>query len=75
MTEPDRTPPDEEALDAEGALDPEERDLEAPDVDAVEQAIPADPARRRVEVHRGLEVDEWDAVEQSRVVELDDEYR
>ena len=56
-------------------LDPEERDLEAPDADAVEQATPANPADDPAEVHRGLEVNEYDAVEQARVVELDDDYR
>jgi hypothetical protein len=56
-------------------LAPDERDPEAPDADAVEQAIPADPAERPEEVHRGLEVNEWDAVEQAHVVNLDDDYR
>jgi hypothetical protein len=56
-------------------LAPDERDVEAPDADAIEQAAPADPAVDPVEVHRGLEVGEWDAVEQARVVELDDDYR
>jgi hypothetical protein len=56
-------------------LRPEERDPEAPDEDAVEQATPVDPAHRPVEVYRGLEVSEYDAVEQARVVELDEDYR
>jgi hypothetical protein len=56
-------------------LAPEERDPEAPEIDAVEQATPADPAEEPVEVHRGLEVGEYDAVEQARIVELDEEYR
>ncbi|MGN9908155.1 hypothetical protein ACTMTJ_11475 [Phytohabitans sp. LJ34] len=56
-------------------LAPEERDPEAPQEDAVEQATALDPADREPEVHRGLEVDEWDALEQARVVDLDDEYR
>ncbi|GEM_PF-924691 len=56
-------------------LDPEERDIEAPPEDAVEQATPVDPTLEPVEVHRGLEVNEYDAVEQARVVELDDDYR
>jgi hypothetical protein len=56
-------------------LTPDERDVEAPAEDAIEQAAPADPAADPVEVHRGLEVGEWDAVEQARVVDLDDDYR
>ncbi|HZN20704.1 MAG TPA: hypothetical protein VFB84_21335 [Micromonosporaceae bacterium] len=72
MSEPD----EERALDnaAETQLDPRERDIEAPDADAVEQATPVDPTERPEEVHRGLEVDEWDAVEQARTVPLDDDY-
>ncbi|HZN71921.1 MAG TPA: hypothetical protein VFC00_09615 [Micromonosporaceae bacterium] len=69
MTEPD------EEFTSEDPLDPDERDIEAPDEDAVEQATPANPADAPVEIHRGLEVDEWDALEQSRVVDLDDDYR
>jgi hypothetical protein len=50
--------------------------------DAVEQAVPADPQEDgddAATVHRGLdverEVNEWDAVEQARVVPLDDDDR
>jgi hypothetical protein len=68
------TRPDEDlALGAH--LDPAERDPEAPDADALEQATIADPAEEPEEVHRGLEVGEWDAVEQAKVVKLDDDYR
>jgi hypothetical protein len=67
--------PEEQFIDPGARLAPDERDPEAPAADAVEQATPANPADERVEVHRGLEVDEWDAVEQARVVELDDDYR
>jgi hypothetical protein len=56
-------------------LTPEERDPEAPAADAVEQATVADPTDGTEEVHRGLEVDDWDAVEQARVVGFDDDYR
>ncbi|MDQ7910331.1 hypothetical protein RB614_38140 [Phytohabitans sp. ZYX-F-186] len=56
-------------------LAPDERDPEAPAEDAVEQATVADPADTEPEVHRGLEVDEWDALEQARVVGPDDDYR
>jgi hypothetical protein len=55
----------------------DERDIEAPDADALEQAIPADPiaaaAERPPEVTRDPEVNDWDALEQARVVELEDE--
>jgi hypothetical protein len=49
-------------------------DLEAPPEDAVEQSMPAKPAEEPVEVRRGLEVNEWDAVEQSIVIDMDDDY-
>jgi hypothetical protein len=66
MTEPD---------DFDVERGPVELGPEAPEADAVEQGLPADPSLRPDEVHRGLEVDEGDAVEQSRVVPLDDEDR
>ena len=56
-------------------LTPDERDPEAPDDDAVEQATVANPVDAPAEVHRGLEVGEWDAVEQAAIVDLDDDYR
>ena len=68
------TRPDED-LSPSAHLGPEDRDPEAPEVDAVEQATPANPADAEPEVHRGLEVGEWDAVEQAQVVVLDDDYR
>jgi len=61
-------------------LEPEDRDLEAPAADAVEQATPADPAMRVGAGQVGLpvsedpEVNEYDAVEQARVVDVSDEY-
>jgi hypothetical protein len=58
----------------EDSLNPDERDPEAPPEDALEQAIPANPADRADPVRRGPEVGEWDAIEQSRVVDLDEEY-
>lgn len=68
--------PEEEFTVSEDPLEPEERDMETPASDAVEQATLANPAENEVEeVHRGLEVNEWDAVEQARVVDLDDDYR
>lgn len=51
------------------------RDVEAPDADAYEQALPADPARLPSELRLAPEVNEADAYEQSQVVELDDDYR
>ncbi|ROT34333.1 hypothetical protein EF879_02205 [Micromonospora sp. HM5-17] len=68
--------PDEDF--APGArLTPDERDLEAPDADAAEQATVADPTvEDQVEIRPGLEVDEYDAFEQSRIVGYeDDDYR
>lgn len=57
-------------------LTPDERDPEAPPADAVEQATVAGPVDGDTEPHRGLEVADWDAVEQSRVVATDeDDYR
>jgi hypothetical protein len=75
------TTPDEalaavaEDLTPNDHLDPAERDIEAPEADAVEQATPVDPSAAPVDVRPGLEVNEYDAIEQSRVVELDDDYR
>jgi hypothetical protein len=57
----------------------EERDLEAPDADAVEQARAADPnddaAYEESTVPDSIEVPEWDALEQAQVVQLEDDYR
>jgi hypothetical protein len=67
------TRPDEDLALGEH-LTPDERDPEVPDGDALEQATPANPVDQPAEMHRGLEVNEWDAVEQATVVDLDDEY-
>jgi hypothetical protein len=67
------TRPDEDLALGEH-LTPDERDPEAPAGDALEQATPANPVDQPVELHRGLEVNEWDAVEQATIVDLDDEY-
>lgn len=62
-------------------LTPDERDLEAPPADAQEQATVADPSAEdpiegRPSVYRNLEVDDWDAIEQARIVSMeDDDYR
>ncbi|GLH95036.1 hypothetical protein K1W54_01120 [Micromonospora sp. CPCC 205371] len=68
------TEPDEDFAHGDH-LAPEERDIEAPADDAVEQATLARPADQEPEVHRGFEVNDWDALEQARVVDLDDDYR
>lgn len=69
------TRPDEELAPGDREdLEPEERDLEAPAVDAAEQSVAVNPAEQRNEVRRGFEVGEWDAMEQSIVVDMDDDY-
>jgi hypothetical protein len=77
MTDPDiadqDTLPDQDTL-----FDPDEKDIEAPDADALDQRIPADPKeaaqQRPPEPSRRLEVNDWDALEQAKVVDLDDDY-
>ncbi|RKR89101.1 hypothetical protein BDK92_3438 [Micromonospora pisi] len=82
MTQPE----DESVLGEEFApgdhLDPEERDPEASAEDAVEQSAAADPtdagpasATDAGQLPRGLEVDEWDALEQARIIGPEDDYR
>ena len=67
------TMPDEDQVPRD-YLDPDERDLEAPPEDALEQATPAEPDRQPESPPRiELEVPEWDALEQARVVPLDDD--
>ncbi|WIM96655.1 hypothetical protein ACTOB_000104 [Actinoplanes oblitus] len=56
----------------------EEADLETPEVDAAEQAVNAIPAWQDDDAEEpptATEANEWDAEEQRRVVEFDDEYR
>jgi hypothetical protein len=71
MTRPDQ---DLAPEDRPGRPDSESRDLEAPAADAAEQSVSANPAEEPSEPRRGLEAGEWDALEQSIVVDLDDEY-
>ena len=60
----------------EPRLDPDARDPEAPDADAYEQALPADPAKLPVDARLPFEASEADAYEQSLVVDgPDDDYR
>ena len=66
MTEPD---------DRDYGTEPTELGLEAPEADTAEQGVPADPALHPDEIHRGLDVDEADALDQSRGVGADDEER
>jgi hypothetical protein len=68
---------DPEFADRNPLLDLDERDIEAPDADAFEQATPADPLDAATQLPRQIsrdpEVSDWDALEQARIVELDDE--
>ncbi|MGI5212432.1 hypothetical protein [Plantactinospora sp. CA-290183] len=69
--------PDEDFAPGEH-LSPDERDPEANPDDALEQATVADPGAEDpvldgAGVQRSLEVDEWDAMEQARVVAPDDD--
>jgi hypothetical protein len=55
-----------------------ERDPETPEADAAEQAALADPASDEFEpVPAGASIGtpEWDALEQERIVQLEDDYR
>jgi hypothetical protein len=60
--------------------DPMEALPNSPIEDAVEQSVIADPVEAAADVdytadvHRGLEVDEWDATEQARTAMLDGDY-
>jgi hypothetical protein len=75
MTRPDEDLAIDDATgDRAGSLEPDERDPEAPTADVAEQSASVSPVQRQAEVHPGLEVGEWDAVEQSIVIEMDDEY-
>ena len=67
------TMPDDDPV-ARDHLEPDERDLEAAPGDVAEQARAADPTENgEPVVHLGDDVSEWDAVEQARIVELEDE--
>jgi hypothetical protein len=67
------TTPDDELV-VRNHLDPDERDLEAAPEDVAEQSRAADPTENGEPVIRlSDEVSEWDAIEQARIVELEDE--
>jgi hypothetical protein len=70
------TQPDEDFLVQEGEfgeiVEPEVRDLEAPPEDAVEQAIPADPAEQPEIPRVSFEANEADAVEQATLAMVGD---
>ena len=51
------------------------RDAEAPEADAYEQAVPADPARVPADVRLAFDAHEADVSEQSQVVDMDEESR
>jgi hypothetical protein len=57
----------------------DERDLEAPEADAAEQAALADPGSLEetepLPASSSIEVPEWDAQEQGRIVQIEDDYR
>ncbi len=66
----------DEPVDAPlGAVDETLGILEAPDADAAEQRVPVNPADRQVRPHRAFEANEYDALEQAHVIDLDDDYR
>jgi hypothetical protein len=72
MTGPERDPEDE--LDEK--YQPATEDAEAPEADVAEQSRPLDEAPSPMpSPSDSPEVDEYDAMEQSLIVETDDEYR
>jgi hypothetical protein len=68
------TQPDDDLLIIEDHLAPEERDIEASPEDVVEQATPANPADTPIEPQVPFEANEADVLDQSRIVDLEDEY-
>ena len=67
------TVPDEDWVPDE-YLEPEQRDPEATPEDVLEQATPTDPGLDHPRPSDDREVNEWDAIEQATVVELDEDY-
>lgn len=69
------TQPDEELVTLDDRLNPDVRDPEASPEDAAEQALPANPLDSpQTPQARPWEATEYDALEQERVVDMDDEY-
>lgn len=67
------TVPDDDQVTHEH-LEPDERDPEATPADVAEQSRAANPSENgEAEVHVGDDASEWDAVEQSRIVQLEEE--
>jgi hypothetical protein len=71
------TQPDEDVRALDSAVDPVSDDPEAPEADALDQALPANPAAAPGRtVGMPLEANEADVAEQSLVVEdPDEDYR
>jgi hypothetical protein len=65
----------EDFTGSEPVLDPRLRDLQAPTEDLVEQATPMDPRDVPQILRTPFEADEYDVIEQSRIVDYDDEDR
>ena len=65
------TPDDRLAVDH---MEPDEREPEASPEDVAEQAVLADPFQDEDDaVHVNGEANEWDAIEQARIVDLEDD--
>ena len=58
-----------------GHPDPDERDPQAPEADAAEQSVIAHQGYDELTASDSIEAPQWDALEQSRVVPFDDDYR
>jgi hypothetical protein len=70
------TQPGEDLHELDHPVPADGRSVEAPEADAYEQALTADPARLPADLRLTDEVNEADAYEQSQqVVDLDDDYR
>lgn len=69
------TEPGEDFTASDSALDPKARDLEAPTEDLMEQVTPVRPGDTPYLSRTPFEADEYDALEQSRIVDYDDEDR
>jgi hypothetical protein len=69
------TQPGEDLHELDSPRLDESRDAEAPEADAYEQSLPANPAGLPAELRLAYDANEADAYEQSQVVDLDDDYR